>query len=65
MVRTICTSFVNVEPGDIALKKRQKQAFKTQRKAISNITCSNFSFGQKRKVLKLKSGGFPIIPTLR
>ena len=62
--KTICNAVLNVEQGDIALNKRQKQAFKKPRKAISKLTSRSYSLGQKRKFLKQKGGAFPIIPIL-
>ena len=65
LVKTICNAVLNVERGDIALNKRQKQAFKKHRKAISKLTTSRrYSLGQKRKFLNQKGGAFPIIPIL-
>ena len=64
LVKTICNAVLNVERGDIALNKRQKQAFKKHRKAISKLTSRSYSLGQKRKFLKQKGGAFPIIPIL-
>ena len=64
LVKTIFTPVLNVERGDIALNKRQKQAFKKHRKAISKLTSRSYSLGQKRKFLKQKGGAFPIIPIL-
>ena len=64
LVKTICNAVLNVEQGDIALNKRQKQAFKKHRKAISKLTSRSYSLGQKRKFLKQKGGAFPIIPIL-
>ena len=64
LVKTICNAVLNVERGDIALNKRQKQVFKKHRKAISKLTSRRYSLGQKRKFLKLKGGAFPIIPIL-
>ena len=64
LVKTICNAVLNVEQGDIALNKRQKQAFKKHRKAISKLSNRRFSLGQKSKFLKQKGGAFPIIPIL-
>ena len=64
LVKSICNAVLNVERGDIALNKRQKQAFKKHRKVISNLTSRSYSLGQKRKFLKHKGGAFPIIPIL-
>ena len=64
LVKTICNAVLNIERGDIALNKRQKQAFKKHRKAISKLTSRRYSLGQKRKILNQKGGAFPIIPIL-
>ena len=64
LVKTICNAVLNVERGDIALNKRQKQAFKKHRKAISKLNSRRYSLGQKRKFLNQKGGAFPIIPIL-
>ena len=64
LVKTICIAVLNVERGDIALNKRQKQAFKAHRKAISKLTSRRYSLGQNRMFLKQKGGAFPIIPIL-
>ena len=61
--KTICNAVLNVERGDIALNKRQKQAFKKHRKA-SMLINRGYSLGQKRKFLNQKGGGFPIITIL-
>ena len=64
LVKTICTAACKVEGGDIALKKRQKQAFKKHRKEIAKLTSKKFSIPQKRKFLTQKGGAFTIIPLL-
>ena len=64
LVKTICNAVLNVERGDIALNKRQKQAFKKHRKDISNVTSRSYSVGQKNKCLKGKGGAFHLIQIL-
>ena len=64
MVKTFCHAVLNIERGDIAVNKRQKQALKKHRKAISKLTRSRYSLGQKRKFLNQRGGAFPIIPIL-
>ena len=64
LVKTICNAVLNVEQGDISLNKRQKQAFKKHRKAISKLSNRRFSLGQNRKFLTQNGGAFPIIPIL-
>ena len=64
LVKSICNAVLNVERGDIALNKREKQAFKKHRKAISKLTSRSYSLGQKRKFLKQKGGAFRIIAIL-
>ena len=64
LVKTICNAVLNVERGDIALNKREKQAFKKHRKAISKVTSRRYSLGKKTMFLKQKGGEFPIIPIL-
>ena len=61
LVKTICNAALNVERGDIALKKSQKEAFKKHRKDIAKLTSKKFSIPQKRKFLMQKGGAFPII----
>ena len=62
--KTICNTVINVERGDIALNKRQKQAIKKQRKAISKLTSRSYSLVQKRKFLTQKGGAFPFMAIL-
>ena len=64
LFKTICNAVLNVERGDIALTKKEKQAFRKHRKAISKLTSRSYSLGQKRKFLKQKGVAFLIIPIL-
>ena len=64
LVKNICKAVLNVERGEIALNKRQKQALKKHVRAITKLTCRSYSLGQKRKFLKEKGGAFRIIPIL-
>ena len=63
-VKTNCNAVLNFERGEKALNKRQKQAFKKHRKALTKLTRSSYSLGQIRKFLKQKGGAFRIIPIL-
>ena len=64
LVKTICNAALNVERGDIALKKKEKAALKKHRKGIARLTSKKFTIPQKRKFLTQKGGAFPIIPIL-
>ena len=65
LVKTICNAALNIERGDLVLKKKQKAAFKKHRKHIAKLTSKNLSIAQKRKFFFTQKGGaFPIIPIL-
>ena len=64
LVKTICNGFLNVEREDIAVNKREKQAFKKHRKAISKLTSRSYSLRQKSTFVKQKGGTFHFIPIL-
>ena len=62
IVKTICNAALNIERGDLLLKKKQKAAFKKHRKHIAKLTSKRFTIAQKRRFLAQKCGAFPIIP---
>ena len=64
LLKTICNAALNIERGDLVLKKNQKAAFKKNRKHIAKLTSKNLSIAQMRKFLTQKGGAFPIIPIL-
>ena len=64
LVKTICNAALNIERGDLVLKKNQKAAFKKHRKHIAKLTSKNLSIAQKRTFLTQNGGAFPIIPIL-
>ena len=64
LVKSICNAALNIERGDLVLKKKEKAAFKKHRKHIAKLTSKRFPIAQKRMFFAEKGGGFPVMPIL-
>ena len=61
-LKTICTAVLNLERGDIALKKWQIQALNNHRKGITTLISRTFSLNLKSKILNQNGAAFNIFP---